>query len=458
MAPEQAWGRSEAVTTATDVYGLGAVLYGLLTGSPPFRGDSVVDTLDRVRSEPPEPPSHPDRRAVRDLETICLKCLEKEPERRYPSALAVAGDLERWLRGEPIAARPVGRLERGWRWCRRNPIVAGLTSLIFGLLLAGSIVLFYGNRMLAAQRDKARDHSERAEKALAEARLQRQREAYNFSRTLERVAFVARSLHEPKAGESPELLAQRLEIAEQVVDVVRIFLEDRGNDPTMRIESVYAHRVLGSIYETFRTPAESRAEFGRAIEICEQLVADYPDESAYFVELGHIHEILAHHDEDDGLKDDADREFRNAETYYVRAAELDSRNANALNFVAWYLANSAPPRFRKPDQAIFWGKRALAVARDQERGRIWGTLGMAYYRNGDWRLAVEAEKKACQVRSDGGDDHDFFTLAMAHWRLGHTAEANQHYDKAIRWMKRRGQKPEWAVLYAEASALLGRRN
>ena len=125
MAPEQAAGQSSLVTTASDVYGLGAILYAALTGRAPFASDSVMNTLDQVRNSPPQPPTRLNPNLPRDLEVICLKCLEKDPRHRYASAQALSDDLNRWLRGEPISARPVGPVVRLRMWAKRKPALAG---------------------------------------------------------------------------------------------------------------------------------------------------------------------------------------------------------------------------------------------------------------------------------------------------------------------------------------------
>jgi WD40 repeat protein len=137
MAPEQTDGKRAAITTATDVYGLGAVFYALLTGQPPFRGATPLDTLIQVKEQDPEPPRRLNAQVPRDLETICLKALAKEPGNRYASALALAEDVECWLKGEPIQARPVGRLERWRRWGARNPLLAALSLALIMLVLIG---------------------------------------------------------------------------------------------------------------------------------------------------------------------------------------------------------------------------------------------------------------------------------------------------------------------------------
>ncbi|MBN9120993.1 MAG: protein kinase [Planctomycetes bacterium] len=126
MAPEQAGGHAFAAGPATDVYALGAILYDMLTGRPPFKGANAFETIQQVRGEDPVPPGRLRPRLPRDLERICLKCLEKDPRRRYASALDLAADLRRHLNGESVLARPAPPLERLWRWVRRNPVPAGL--------------------------------------------------------------------------------------------------------------------------------------------------------------------------------------------------------------------------------------------------------------------------------------------------------------------------------------------
>jgi serine/threonine-protein kinase len=161
MAPEQAGGRTCAIGPATDVYALGAILYELLTGRPPFRAETAAETVLQVIHQEPASPSRLNAKVPRDLETICLKCLRKEPEKRYASPLALADDLRRFQEGRPIQARPLGRGGQVWRWAWRHPAAAGLVATaltLVGLAIGGS---FWLERQRAERREQTARQEER---------------------------------------------------------------------------------------------------------------------------------------------------------------------------------------------------------------------------------------------------------------------------------------------------------
>ncbi len=165
MAPEQVAGPRRGIGPSADVFALGATLYALLTGRPPFQAASPVETLDLLRSREPAPPRALVPHLPRDLETICLACLQKDPARRYPSAGALADDLRRWLDGYPIRARPASRAEHALRWCRRHPAVSALAGLL-GLTVLAALV---GLTALWRRADAARARALTNEAAAAAA-------------------------------------------------------------------------------------------------------------------------------------------------------------------------------------------------------------------------------------------------------------------------------------------------
>jgi hypothetical protein len=187
MAPEQASGKE--IGPAADVYALGAVLYELLTGRPPFKAATTLDTILQVISDEPVPPAQLQSKTPRDLETICLKCLSKEPSRRYATARALAEDLGRFVAGLPVHARPVGRWERGWRWCQRNPVVAALTAAMLLTLMAGVTGVSYF--ALEARREAQEKGQEAENVRRSEAKVKQSNDRLLTS--------VARSLLRPLA-------------------------------------------------------------------------------------------------------------------------------------------------------------------------------------------------------------------------------------------------------------------
>ncbi len=230
MAPEQAAGQVRGIGPHVDVYALGAILYVLVTGRPPFKAATTMETLEQVRQREPAPPGQLQPGLPRDLDTICLKCLQKEPRKRYPSAEELADDLGRFLRGEPIRARPVSRLERAVRWCRRYPLAASLLALL-GLALAGAV---WGWETAATERDATEDQRQAAVTAGKLAETQRQQTQAALTE-VKRQKGIA-ELREKDARAAADLERQAKESLQVALYHARVLLADQywyNNNPLL---------------------------------------------------------------------------------------------------------------------------------------------------------------------------------------------------------------------------------
>jgi serine/threonine protein kinase/tetratricopeptide (TPR) repeat protein len=295
MAPEQAGGQTRGLTTAADVYSLGVILYELLTGRVPFRGPTPLETVLLVLTAEPAAPRTLNRRVPRDLETICLKCLHKDPARRYPTAAALADDLERFRHGEPIVARRSGTAERFLRWCRRRPLVAGLAAALLLSVTAGFALVVWqwqraeANLLLARQEQeraegllaavaqkqaeaeeharRADDNFQRAERLLLEANTQRARAEENFQQAHDVVNdFYLRASEELNQAQGPQPLGK--ELLARALKYYRDFLEQRAGDPTLRAEladacfrAAHITSAIGSKKEALELYQQARAHY-----------------------------------------------------------------------------------------------------------------------------------------------------------------------------------------------------
>ena len=207
MAPEQAAGEATNLTTTTDVYGLGAVLYQLLAGRPPFQAESTGKTIRLVLETDPTSPVVHNPSVPPDLATICLKCLEKEPARRYDSAELLAEELDRFCRGEPILARPVGWSERSWRWCRREPALAGLAAALVVVLIIGFTGVVWKWRGEVSQREIAQQENQRAQRAVTRLEIERAESLLEAGNSTRGLAYLARLLRQQPTN---HVVAERL--------------------------------------------------------------------------------------------------------------------------------------------------------------------------------------------------------------------------------------------------------
>jgi tetratricopeptide (TPR) repeat protein/predicted Ser/Thr protein kinase len=278
MSPEQAQGSSTEITPATDVYALGAILYEMLGGRPPFKGPTPLATLDQVVSQEPLPPGKFQRGIPRDLETICLKCLEKDPRRRYPSAADLAEDLHRFLNGWTIMARPSSAFEKAWKWGRRKPSTAtALLTVAMALVVLLLGALYTSARLresnfdllLAARAAKA---AERSSASNARAALDQRNLAL---KALNQLVFGVQD----RLGESPETRPLRrslLGTATAGLDEIARSTEAGAPD----LSRAVAHQKLGEIFRQIGRAAEARRQLMLAQSLAEDLASATPGDTA----------------------------------------------------------------------------------------------------------------------------------------------------------------------------------
>jgi thiol-disulfide isomerase/thioredoxin/tetratricopeptide (TPR) repeat protein len=401
MAPEQAAGRKD-LTVAVDIYSLGAILYELLTGHPPFRGASATEVLLQVMEQDVESPRRFDPFVDRDLETICLRCLEKDPTRRYPSAEKLAEDLERWLKGEPIGARPVGWWERTVKWARRRPA----TAMLVAVSTLAALVLFGGGWWMSAGLGKALQLAEaqrqEAEHQRAEADRQRTEavKSWQEAQRLRELAEQRTQEVQEQADRVRVQLGRRVDYLEDyllridgrlahagapvsvrvefVQDAIRLseeLLKENPTDARLRTQAARLYGTLGTLQREERT-ADALAAFDRALQLQRPLAEQNPNNPNYAFDL--------------------------ATTYSDRALLLARlrRYSNALEDLdqAVHLADGLTKRF--PAQKDYAQRASECRIR---RGNVYEEMGRSSDAEMDYRQAVNAYEVLLASPSDVPD-------------------------------------------------------
>ncbi len=269
MSPEQARGAAD-LDRRSDIYSLGVTLYEALTGTVPFHGVPHM-VLQQVLAEEPRPPRFLNDKIPRDLETICLKAMAKEPGRRYQTARELADDLRRWQRGESIQARPVGRLERGWRSCRRRPLVASLALALVFVVAGGVAGISWKWAEAVSERQRTERERDRAER--------------NFRQAREAVDTYLTQVSDNDALKAENLEPLRRELLRTARDFYERFVQQDPDDPDLQAELGRAYARLGQITSVLESRPRALEHYQKMGAIFERLHERYPDNSAYHQEL-----------------------------------------------------------------------------------------------------------------------------------------------------------------------------
>jgi serine/threonine-protein kinase len=442
MAPEQASGSVQQIGPATDVYSLGVILYEMLVGHTPFTGSGPLETLALIRSVEPVPPRRLQPRVPRDLETVCLKCLQKEPARRYASAEGLAEDLQRFLEGRPILARPVGTPERLWRWCRRNPLSAALAAALVLALLGGLASLTGLWLHAAAQRDLARQERDRAE-----ANLDLAKKAVDD-------CFVLATEDELLKQESMRPVRRLL--LQKALPFYQDFQVQRRADPAFQAEQAHNFSRVALTNQLLGSHAEAAEAGERAVALWKDLAAANPEVSTHRQELalalhvlgetrrqlGQLDEALACSERARDLREDLVRAYPEAN---VHRAGLSSTYANlgslqtALGQTKAAVASFERGRdlaeaLLKADPKSLGAWHNLASLHS-ELGSLQYTLGQvaAAQANHERALALREQMAAAGVRIGYFQHHlaaTYRNVAILHHNRGRPAQAIQELERA----------------------------
>jgi serine/threonine protein kinase len=484
MSPEQASGRTKAIGPAVDIYALGAILYEMLTGRPPFRAESSLETLQQVLSQDPVPPRLWQPKVPRDLETVCLKCLEKEPRKRYADAEALAEDLRRFQAGEPVWARPARLWERALKWAGRRPVAAASLAIssLAGACLLASWMMF--TVQLRAARDRADENATRFQQQKEEAEKQWHRAETNYARALQAVDELLTRVGESRLAGVPEMDRVRQELLQESLRHCQAFLQERDSpDPYIRRETGLAYQRTARIRTLLGEREQACEDLRQAVALQKQLVEEFGDQPLYRQDLAKSYHNLGVYGRNEMQAEETYRQALDLKEQLVREEEQipEHRASLAKTLVALALLYR---RTNRTDLAEKTYRRAIdlqeGLTREQPResehqdqlANTYYNLGILYRQTARLEEACQVWSRALALREElvkGHSQvlafqrnlaHSYNVLAVGHQESGRMALAAEAYQRALALNDRLAREhpaiPDCQYQLAESHANLSR--